>query len=101
MHNFCFLPNFDFQPRIQLVSTQLNKAIQLFDQANSKDPFEEIVEGKSFPKELLYAQRISEQLTVFEPNSSETVQLSARCQHICRWEIPRDSYKMNRTGYLT
>lgn len=96
-----FLPNFDFQPRIQLVSTQFNKAIQLFDQANSKDPFQEVADGKSFPKELLYAQRMSEQLAAFEPNASESVQLAVRCQHICRWEIPRDSYEMNRAGYLT
>jgi len=83
------------------MNTQLNKAIQLFDAANSKDPFTETVAGKTFPKELLYAQRMSEQLNDFEPNPPETVQLAVRCQHICRWEIPRDSYEMNRAGYLT
>jgi len=83
------------------VSTIFDKAIQLFDAANSEDPFEESAHGKTYPKELLYAQRMSAKLDDFEPNASEAVQLTVRCQHICRWEIPRDSYEMNRKGYLT
>jgi hypothetical protein len=75
-------------------------AVQLFDEANSKDPNQEIFEGKSYPKELLYAERMTQVLRGFEPNASEAVQLAARCQHICRWESARDSYEMNRTGYL-
>ncbi len=82
-------------------SEKFNKAIQLFDEANSSDPNKEIFEGKEFPKELLYAMRMTEQLNKFAPNSSETLQLTVRCQHICRWEIPRDSYEMNKVGYLT
>jgi hypothetical protein len=34
------------------------------------------------------------------PGASETLRLAARCQHICRWMIPRDSYPMTRPGYL-
>jgi len=83
------------------VSTKFEKAIQLFDAANSKDPFEESSQGKMHPKELLYAQRMSAKLQDYEPNASEAVRLTARCQHICRWEIPRDTYEMNRKGYLT
>lgn len=83
------------------MNSKFQKAITLFDQANSQDPFEELVNGKSHPKELIYAQRMSEQLNSFEPNALEEVQLAVRCQHICRWEIPRDSYEMNRKGYLT
>ncbi len=75
-------------------------AVQLFDEVNSKDPNQEIFEGKSYPKELLYAERMTQVLRGFEPNASEAVQLAARCQHICRWESARDSYEMNRTGYL-
>ena len=83
------------------MKTKFEIAIQLFDSANSGDPNIEIWEGKEHPKELLYGIRMSEQLNTFEPNASEAVQLAARCQHICRWEIPRDSYEMNRVGYLT
>ena len=76
-------------------------AIQLFDEANSKDPNVEIWESKEYPKELLYGSRMSKMLEKFEPNASLAVKLAVRCQHICRWEIPRESYEMNRVGYLT
>jgi len=82
-------------------SEKFKKAIQLFDAANSLDPNKELFEGKEYPKELLYAERMTNQLNKFAPNSSEALQLTVRCQHICRWEIPRDSYEMNRVGYLT
>lgn len=76
-------------------------AIQLFDEANNKDPNVEIWEGKEYPKELLYGSRMSEKLEKFEADASLAVKLAVRCQHICRWEIPRESYEMNRVGYLT
>ncbi len=79
---------------------KFQQAIALFDKANSQDPNSEVFEGVSYPKELLYAQRMTEVLAKFAPDASEAVQLAARCQHICRWESPRDSYEMNRTGYL-
>ncbi len=34
------------------------------------------------------------------PDASEELRLAARCQHICRWEIPRQSYPLTRPGYL-
>ncbi len=82
-------------------SEKFNKAIQLFDEANSLDPNKELFEGKEYPKELIYAIRMTEQLNEFSPSASEALRLTVRCQHICRWEIPRDSYEMNRVGYLT
>jgi len=33
------------------------------------------------------------------PDASEPLQLAARCQHIRRWEIPRDRYPRTRAGY--
>ena len=79
---------------------KFNKAIALFDAANNQDPTEEQWAGKNYPKELLYASRMSTRMSSFAPEAGEALQLSARCQHICRWEIPRDSYAMDRTGYL-
>ncbi len=79
---------------------KFNKAIELIDYANSKDPNKELWQDKEHPKELLYGIRMSKTLEDFEPNASESVKLAARCQHICRWEIPRDSYEMNKVGYL-
>jgi len=81
-------------------SEKLLEAFNLFDGANAQDPNKESSEGKLYPKELLYAQRMTDILNEFEPDASEALQLTARCQHICRWEIPRESYDMNRVGYL-
>jgi len=79
---------------------KLALAFQQFDKANQQDPNTENLNGKAYPKELLYASRMTEKLNDFAPNASEALQLTARCQHICRWEIPRNSYEMNRAGYL-
>jgi predicted transcriptional regulator len=81
-------------------SDKLRKAFELFDLANQQDPNKEIFEGKAYSKEVLYAKRMTEKLNEFAPNASEPLKLTARCQHICRWEIPRESYEMNRVGYL-
>ena len=79
---------------------KLARAFHLFDEANGNDPNTEMLDGRSYPKEVLYALRMTEALNTFEPNASEALKLTARCQHICRWEIPRDNYEMNRVGYL-
>ena len=79
---------------------KLARAFHLFDEANGNDPNTEMLDGRSYPKEVLYALRMTEALNTFEPNASEALKLTARCQHICRWEIPRGNYEMNRVGYL-
>lgn len=81
-------------------SEKLSKAFRLFDEANAKDPNTEEWQGRTYPKELLYAIHMTDKLNEFFPNAPESLQLTARCQHIRRWEIPRESYEMNRTGYL-
>lgn len=81
-------------------ATRLKKAFALFDAANAKDPNTEMYNGVKYAKEVLYAKRMTAMLKGFEPNASEALKLTARCQHICRWEIPRTEYEMNRPGYL-
>ncbi len=83
------------------MDNKFDKAISLFDKANLKDPNIELWEGKEYSKELLYSMRLTDTLSSFSPNASETLKLAIRCQHICRWEIPRDTYEMNRVGYLS
>lgn len=78
---------------------KFNKAIQLIDKANQADPNQEVFEGKSYPKEIIYSLRMTTCLLEFRPDASETLQIAARAQHICRWEIPRNSYPMDRQGY--
>jgi len=80
-------------------SNQFQKAITAFDFLNEQDPNSETFEGKVYPKEVLYAERMSKSLLSFLPTASETLQLAARCQHLCRWEIPRSDYPTGRKGY--
>jgi hypothetical protein len=82
------------------MNTTFSQAIQKFDQYNSKDPKQSVINDKEIPYNLLYGQRMTQKLDKFEPNASEHLRLAARCQHIGRWEIPRDTYAMDRKGYL-
>lgn len=79
---------------------RFDRTMVAFDAVNAEDPHQEVVEGKAMPKELIYGQRMSEMLADFAPDASEALQLAARCQHIQRWTLPRDTYPMDRTGYL-
>ena len=78
---------------------QFQNALALFDAANAQDPHSEIHNGQSIPKELLYAQRMTERLLCFAPQASQHLQLAARAQHIERWTSQRSSYPEGRTGY--
>jgi hypothetical protein len=76
-------------------------ALQRFDTENSRDPnSEQTAEGISYPRELVYAQRLTDWVLRLSPGASEELRLAARCQHLCRWMVPRDSYPMTRAGYL-
>ena len=81
-------------------SDQFEKAITTFDAYNLNDPHQEEFEGKLVSKEMLYAQRMSSRLSDFYPSAPEYLKLAAHCQHIGRWEIPRESYPMDKKGYL-
>ena len=80
-------------------SARYHEAIARFDAANAADPNIETADGHSYPKELLYAQRMSAWLNKYQPDASEALYLAARAQHICRWKIPRKEYPMGRVGY--
>jgi len=78
---------------------RFRQTIAKFDAANAQDPNQEVFEGKSYPKELIYAQRMTAMLEKFAPDAAEAVQLACRCQHICRWQKPRSDYPMDGVGY--
>lgn len=82
------------------LNERLEKAFITFDAYNANDPHQEVFEGTTYPKELLYAQRMTDWLNRLAPDATEALQLAARCQHIGRWEIPRSSYPMDKKGYL-
>lgn len=75
-------------------------AIAAFDRANAEDPNREMAEGVEYPRELLYAQRMSGMQERYAPQASAAVRLAVRAQHIQRWKIPRANYPMDRQGYL-
>lgn len=79
---------------------KFHDTIAEIDRLNREDPNLEAKEGKPIPKELLYGQRMSTMLLDFDQNASETLKIAARGQHIQRWRIPRESYPMDRKGYL-
>ncbi|OHC70747.1 MAG: hypothetical protein A3H93_05220 [Rhodocyclales bacterium RIFCSPLOWO2_02_FULL_63_24] len=75
---------------------RFERAIALFDAANAEDPNQD--EGQ--PKELLYAQRMTEMIGRYAPDASEVAQLAVRAQHIQRWTVPRSNYAMTKEGYF-
>jgi hypothetical protein len=82
-----------FQPR---EPDKFEAALHRFDEENSRDPNHE----NNQPRELLYARRLTGWVLRLCPDAAEELRLAARCQHICRWQIPRSSYPMTRPGYL-
>ncbi len=78
---------------------KFEKAIELYNAANSKDPNIEIEAGKEVPKELLYSQRMLDMLSRFKPDADDVAKLAVAAQHIERWKSPRSDYPMNRKGY--
>jgi hypothetical protein len=74
-------------------------AVNLIDSANSQDPNVEHAEGKDWPKELLYSQRMSNMLERYRSDSDYIIKLAIRGQHIERWQSPRSAYPMDKQGY--
>ncbi|NNJ94530.1 MAG: DUF4202 domain-containing protein [Halobacteria archaeon] len=77
-----------------------DKAMALIDAANSEDPNTVSVDGREWPKELLYSHRMSDMLARFAPDADDAVKLAIRAQHIQRWKSARTDYPMDRIGYL-
>ena len=78
------------------MNEKFDAAIRRFDEENSRDPHLE----NSRPRELLYAERLTDWVLKLCPDAGEALRLAARCQHICRWQSPRENYPMTRAGYL-
>jgi hypothetical protein len=78
------------------MTARYQQAIAAIDAANGADPNR--VSGR--PKELVYSEQMSRWLDRLAPGAAEPLRLAVRAQHIRRWEIPRDSYPMDRVGYL-
>ena len=79
---------------------RFQNALQRIDAANAKDPNKVVIDDTIVAKELLYSDRMLNRLMDFAPDASEAIQIAAKGQHICRWEIARNTYPMDRVGYL-
>jgi hypothetical protein len=113
-----------FQPRDP---DRFAAALRRFDEENTRDPRVEqadssgagvsparnteqpphtgetpapLPEGVAQPRELVYARWLSDWVLRLYPEASEALRLAARCQHVARWRVRRESYPMTRTGYL-
>ena len=82
------------------MATSYEKALEQIDQLHAKDPNKVEVDGERVPYELHYSRKMSSYLEKRDPSASPVLQLAIRAQHLCRWEIPRDSYPMTKAGYL-
>ena len=87
------LPSHEMIPSCQ-------QAFGKFDASNAEDPNTVTVDGQQQPKELVFAKRLTEAVMLLDPDASEPLRLASRCQHICRWQVPRNTQPMGRAGYL-
>lgn len=79
---------------------QFEQALRSIDEANAQDPTKIEIDGESVPYEFFYSREVTKWVSRLKSDASLELLLAARCQHICRWEIPRASYPMTRPGYL-
>lgn len=88
--------NLPAQQKTESVDGKFEDAIRRFDEENARDP--NLDNGQ--PRELLYTRRLTDWVLRLRPDASAALQLAAHCQHIRRWESPRDKYPLTRAGYL-
>ena len=72
------------------------RARELIDAAHAADP-NRAADGRA--AELLYADRIEAWVARLVPAAPPHLRLAARCQHLERWSVPRESQPSGRAGY--
>jgi len=82
------------------MTLDLDKAMQLIDEAHSKDPNTIKIDGESVPYELHYARKMTKHLNLHTPNADPLLATAVRAQHFRRWEVARDSYPRTKAGYF-
>ncbi|KAG9258318.1 glutamyl-tRNA synthetase [Emericellopsis atlantica] len=85
------------------LESQWTQAFELIDAVHAQDPNLTVATGtaKTLPYELHYAMKMTSWLAKRAPQASPTLQVACRAQHFRRWELPRSSFPMGRSGYLT
>lgn len=72
------------------------RARDAVDKAHAGDP-KRSPEG--LPAELVYADRVEAWVTKLVPEASPLLRLGARCQHLERWSVSRNSFPLDKEGY--
>ena len=75
---------------------RLQHARTLIDTAHSADP-KRAADGR--PAELVYADRMEVWVARLVGEATPLLRLAARCQHLERWSVPRDSFPLDKPGY--
>ncbi|HEY8994414.1 MAG TPA: DUF4202 domain-containing protein [Lacunisphaera sp.] len=73
------------------------KARELIDAAHAGDP-KRAADGR--PAELVYADRMESWAARAATAPTPLLRLAARCQHLERWSVPRDTFPEGKVGYL-
>lgn len=79
---------------------RFDAAVAQFLEQNGRDPTVILVDGERRAKEQVAAERLAAWIKRLAPEGSEALHLAAYCQHLRRWEIPRETYDAGRLGYL-
>lgn len=80
--------------------SKLENTLKDIDLLHSQDPTKVLVNGEEKAAELIYAENMTSFLPKVADNPCAELQIAVRSQHLCRWEIPRSDYPMDRPGYL-
>jgi tRNAThr (cytosine32-N3)-methyltransferase len=83
-------------PTGSYIMSLLERARAFVDAAHAADPAR-LPDGRA--AELVYADRMEAAILRLDPVAPPLLRLAARCQHLERWSVPRDTFPMDRAGY--
>jgi hypothetical protein len=81
------------------MTDRFEAAAREFEAAHEEDPRKIVVDGREVSRSRHYHERLVYWVERLESDPSEALRLAARCQHIRRWTIPRETYREGRDGY--
>jgi hypothetical protein len=77
----------------------LERTLNRIDVIHDEDPRAEWHRGSKYPKELLYARRLTSWLTMLVKDPSDELRIAIRAQHLRRWKLGRAEFPLNKKGY--
>ncbi|ETZ22786.1 DUF4202 domain-containing protein [Pedobacter sp. V48] len=80
--------------------SKLSIIFEVFDEYNRQDPRIFEWENTGYPQEYFFAIKLYDWVLQLDGLASEELLIASRCQHIGRWEIPRENYQEGREPYL-